>query len=336
MNALYLVPSALFVCAAPALAHVVVASPHPSAKVISPFWLSAKAEPCSSQAISAMGYSFDNSTYTAIVPGDSVSLSVAAGVGAHVVHVKSWGVLGAACVSDVAITVAPSPVESVPAHAKVAKELQLWTGWHAIHDTGAGPGISHGAMTLATKPALSGVARRFFTTYSNSAGERYYINFATESAPMHFLYDTWVYIASPSGDIANLEMDMNEVIRNGDTVIYGVQCDGYTNTWDYTTNAGSRKHYDDVWLHSKAWCNPREWSTNAWHHVQMTYSRNSAGDVTYHSIWLDGVEAEINETVPSAFSLGWGKCLLTNFQVDGLGGYGKATVYVDHMTVYRW
>src|SRR5579871_6052104 len=137
MNALYLIPSALLVCAAPALANVVVASPHPSAKVISPFWLSAKAEPCSSQAISAMGYSFDNSTYTAIVPGDSVSASVGAGVGAHVVHVKSWGVLGAACVSDITITVVPSPVESVPAHAKVAKELQLWTGWHAIHDTGA-------------------------------------------------------------------------------------------------------------------------------------------------------------------------------------------------------
>jgi hypothetical protein len=68
----------------------------------------------------------------------------------------------------------------------------------------------------------------------------------------------------------------------------------------------------------------------------MSYSRNSAGDVTYKSVWLAGVEQAINETAPSAFSLEWGKCLLTNFQVDGLGGYGSATVYVDHMTVYRW
>jgi hypothetical protein len=136
--------------------------------------------------------------------------------------------------------------------------------------------------------------------------------------------------------IANLEMDMNEVIWNGNTVIYGVQCDGYSNTWDYTANAGSPKKYEDMWVHSKAYCNPREWSTNTWHHVQMTYSRNSAGHVTYKSIWLDGVEQVINETVPSAFSLGWGKCLLTNFQVDGLGGYGSATVYLDHLTVYRW
>jgi hypothetical protein len=62
------------------------------------------------------------------------------------------------------------------------------------------------------------VALKFKTTYSNSAADRYYINFAAERGPENFLYDTWVYIASPSSDIANLEMDMNEVMANGDTV----------------------------------------------------------------------------------------------------------------------
>jgi len=205
-----------------------------------------------------------------------------------------------------------------------------------VNDRGTGNGISRGKMSLEKKISLSGVARKFVTTYSNSAGHRYYLNFAREWKAKNFLYDAWVYIAHPSDDIANLEMDMNEVMANGDTVIFGVQCDGYTNTWDYTANAGSRKHYEDVWRHSKAYCNPREWSTNTWHHVQMTYSRNNAGHVTYKSIWLDGLEQEINETVPSAFSLGWEKCLLTNFQVDGLGGYGKTIVYLDHLTVYRW
>lgn len=336
MKACFLLSPALFVCAAPVLAQVVVASPHETARVASPFWLSAKAEPCSSQAVAAMGYSIDNSSSTTIVSDTSVSATVPASVGQHVLHVKSWGIFGAPCVTDVSITVVPSPEQSVPANAKVSKEIQVWTGWHAVNDTGTGNGMSHGIMSLARTPALSGVARKFKTTYSNSAGHRYYINFAYEWAPKNFLYDAWVYIANPSTDIANLEMDMNEVIWNGDTIIYGVQCDGYTNTWDYTTNAGSRKHYSDVWLHSRAYCNPREWSTNAWHHVQMTYSRDSAGNVTYKSVWLDGVEQIINETVPSAFSLGWGKCLLTNFQVDGLGGYGWATVYLDHLTVYRW
>jgi hypothetical protein len=45
---------------------------------------------------------------------------------------------------------------------------------------------------------------------------------------------------------------------------------------------------------------------------------------------------QINETVPSAFALGWAQVLLTNFQIDGLGAYGSATVYLDQLTITRW
>ncbi len=151
MNALSLLPPALFVCAtAPVLAQVVVASPKHAARVISPFWLSAKADPCSSQAIAAMGYSIDNSTYTSIVTGNSVNTTVAASLGTHIVHVKSWSIYGAPCVSDVAITVVPSPLASVPANAKVSKEIQLWTGWHAVTTRGC---------TSPAPPAISPTSR---------------------------------------------------------------------------------------------------------------------------------------------------------------------------------
>ena len=72
------------------------------------------------------------------------------------------------------------------------------------------------------------------------------------------------------------------------------------------------------------------------HHVQIQFSRDSHGNVTYRSVWFDGAEQEINATVPSAFALGWGPALLTNFQVDGIGGSGSAIVYLDNLTVYRW
>jgi hypothetical protein len=336
MKALYLVSSALFVWAAPVLAQVVVASPYPSARLVAPFWLSATAQPCSGQAIASMGYSLDNSTNTSIVNGSAVNTSVYGNVGAHVLHVKSWGVSGASCVTNVPITIVPSPLTWVPSYATVSKEIQSWTGWHAAYDAGSGGGSSTGAMSVSSALSLSGSARRFFTTYSNYGGERYYIHFANDSAPKNFLYDTWVYIASPSGGIANLEMDMNEVIWNGNTVIYGVQCDGYSNTWDYTANAGTPQNYNDTWVHSNAWCNPRAWATNMWHHVQIAYSRDSTGNVTYEAIWFDGVEQDIYRTVFSAFALEWGNALLTNFQIDGLGSYGSATVYADHMNVYRW
>jgi len=59
---------------------------------------------------------------------------------------------------------------------------------------------------------------------------------------------------------------MNQVMANGETVIFAVQCDGYS-TWDYTTNAGTPQNPVDQWLHSTAPCNPQNWTTNTWHQL---------------------------------------------------------------------
>jgi hypothetical protein len=59
--------------------------------------------------------------------------------------------------------------------------------------------------------------------------------------------------------------------------------------------------------------------------------------VTYKSVWLDGVQGDINQTVPSAFTLGWAAgVLVTNFQVDGIGSSGWSTLYLDDLSIYRW
>jgi hypothetical protein len=208
--------------------------------------------------------------------------------------------------------------------------------WEASQDSGGSSGSASGATSIVNTPSLSGNARAFNTSYSSSGDERYYASFGADTAATNFWYDVWIYVASPSVDVANLEMDMNQVMANGQTVIFGVQCDGYSGTWDYTANQGTPENPSDVWLHSTAACNPRNWATNAWHHVQMNYSRDDAGNVTYKSVWLDGVQQSLNVTVPSAFALGWGSTLLTNFQVDGLGASGSATVYLDNLSVYRW
>jgi hypothetical protein len=129
---------------------------------------------------------------------------------------------------------------------------------------------------------------------------------------------------------------MNQVVANGQTVIFGFQCDGYSNTWDYTENAGTPASPNDKWVHSSQSCNPRNWAPNQWHHVQIAYSRDAAGNATYQSVWLDGAQQDINATVPASFALGWGSVLLTNFQVDGLGVGGTITAYLDNLTIYRW
>jgi hypothetical protein len=210
------------------------------------------------------------------------------------------------------------------------------TNWTAEHDAGTS-GSSTGTTSLVTSPALSGSARQFAVTYTNYGGERYNIKFSKDKDSSNFVYDTQIYIANPSTGIANIEMDLNQVMSNGQTVIFGFQCDGWSHTWDYTANSGTPTSPVAHWLHSTQSCYPQQWTTNAWHHVQVQYSRDSSGNVTYKAVWLDGVEQDINVTVLSAFALGWAPSLNSNFQIDGYNSTsGSATVYLDNLTLYSW
>jgi hypothetical protein len=192
-------------------------------------------------------------------------------------------------------------------------------------------------MSLVTSPSRGGDAREFVSDYKDYGNQRFDVSFGDDTTSTNFFYDVWVYLPAPSTAIANLEMDMNQVMPNGQTVIFGFQCDGWSGTWDFTANSGTPDKPVDTWLHSRAACNPRHWSTNVWHHVQVTYSRDDVGKVTYKSVWLDGAQSSLNVTVPSAFALGWAPTLLTNLQMDGTtAASGVATAYLDDLTIYRW
>jgi hypothetical protein len=330
---------------------VSVSEPAGSSTVASPFSLDATSTSCSSQAVSAMGYSLDGSTSTAVVYSTSVSASITATAGAHVLHVKSWGNAGAGCDTDVNITVSAAPTTSacgssitpsggsgpdVPSNAVSVSSIQALTGWVSLFDSGT-YGSATGAMAMAGCPSLSGNALEFYTTYTYYGGERYYATFGDDTTSSNFVYDGWVYLDGSSGSIANLEMDMNQVMPNGQTVIFGFQCDGWSGTWDYTENAGTPTDPIDHWVNSSAACNVKNWAQNAWHHVQVSYARDDAGNVNYQSVWLDGNQQPINATVPSAFALNWAPAIVTNFQVDSvLPGSSSSTIYLDNLTISRW
>lgn len=323
---------ALLFCAAPAFANVTVTSPSIGSQVVSPFRLTATASRCSSQWIARIGYSLDNSSKTTLFNGSSINTQVASITGAHTVHVTSWGNGGAVCETSVAIIVVPDPATLVPSDAIVFKGIQALSGWQGATDSGT----TSGTTSLVASPSLSGSARKFATAFTNNGGERYFTVFGANTEVANFLYDGWVYVGGSSSGIANIEMDMNQVMANGQTVIYGFQCDGWSGTWDYTANEGTPQAPSDQWLHTAFPCNPRSWTTNTWHHIQITYSRDQYGTVTYQSVWFDGVEHDLNATVQSAFALGWGSVLLTNFQIDGYGSSGSSTVYLDNLTISAW
>lgn len=318
----------------PAIAGVTVSSPGNNTDVSSPFTVSADASTCSSQTVVSMAYSLDSGGDIAIVTGTVVQRQVTAGSGGHTVHVKAWGNKGAVCVTDAVVTVTAGSSAMVASGATSVSNMQTLSNWKAVHDGGT-PGTSSGNSTMVGSPSRSGNTRRFSSTFTNNGGERFSLLFGDDASAHNFVYDAWVYIAAGSA-VINLEMDLNQVMANDQTVIFGVQCDGWSNTWDFSVNKGSPTNPSVQWAHSGAYCNPRSWGTNAWHHVQISYARNDSGLVTYKAAVLDGKVSSINATVPSAYALGWAPVLLTNFQVDGIGASGGSVVYLDNLTLYRW
>jgi hypothetical protein len=338
MKALCSLQAAVLLCATPVLASVTVSKPINGATVNSPFTLTADSSSCSSQSVAAIGYSLDTSSNTTVINSTAVSVSVTASLGSHVLHVKSWGKKGASCVTSIAITVVASSSggPSIPSTATVTKAIQNVSKWTAHHDAGTS-GSSTGAMDLLASPSLSGSARKFATSYNNYGGERYNVSLAVDPLSTHFVYDTRIYLKSPSSDIANIEMDLNQVMSNGHTVIFGFQCDSWSHTWDYAENIGTPAKPVPHWVHSNQSCNLQKWSTNAWHRVQVKYARDSSGNVTYDAVWFDGKEQNINVTVNSDFDLGWGPSLNSNFQIDGFTSTsGSSAIYLDDITLYSW
>ena len=224
---------------------------------------------------------------------------------------------------------------SIPANAIQLPNVQLQQNWKITHDAGT-PGTSTGHMSVVSDPSLSGQAERFDTTFTNGGGELYSLPYANDPTAQNFVYDAQVWIAAGS-NVKVLEMDNNQVIPDGDTVIYGFQCSGWAGMWEYSANHGTPASPAIGWVASTVPCNPANWTTNTWHHVQISYSRDDVGNITYHSVWFDGIEGPINQTVNGALTLGWGKgVLVTNFQVDGLGASGSSSLYLDNLTISRW
>ena len=288
----------------------------------------------------SFGYSVDdNSSFHAgSTPYDIDATDATIGVGTHIVHFKSWTVSGECPQVDTAFTVgaaAPTVVASpFPATATSSGNLEGSAKWEWNHDPGT-PGSSRGSSLYPqTNPSLDGTARQYYFTYANHGGEIYHLQFGSDANATHFVYDTFVYFTDTT-QLGNVEMDMNQVMSDGRTVIFGTQCASGSGTWEYTKVSGSQTH----WYPSNIPCKPSDWTANAWHHVQIASHRDDAGDVTYDWVIVDGVKSTFQgATGPSALSLGWPfGDLLLNFQLDGKNGStGAVTAYTDKLTIYRW
>jgi hypothetical protein len=236
--------------------------------------------------------------------------------------------------SLVTTLVAPTPGGRIPANAISSGPLDGSTKWQWSHDPGT-PGSSQGSSVYPiTGLSSDNAAREFYMTYTGRSGEIYHVSFAKDMNATHFVYDAYVYVTDPS-QLANLEMDMNDVMPDGQTVILGTQCSVYSKSWEYTLQANGGFH----WHPSNIPCNPQTWSAKTWHHIQIASHRDNVGTATYDWVGVDGVYSNFqNASGNSSRPLGWALGdLLINFQIDGASsGSGSNTIYTDQLTVYRW
>ncbi len=300
----------------------------------SPIPIRASAYTCNGQPTSAMGYSFDDSPNTTFEPAAFATYALV-GNGSHTLHIKCWGTGGSADVVNIPVTIVVNH-EAPLATSTLISAIQSYSGWNGTHDLGT-PGTSQGTTRVVSSPSYSGHARAFSMEFTDGGGERFYKSFSDDASAMHFIYDAQVMLTHTS-TLANVEMDMNQVLSNGITVIYGFQCNGYSGTWDYSVNLGTPTQRHTAWSHSNAKCvHPSQWAQNVWHHIQIAYSRDAAGVVTYHNIVFDGIEQDlVNAIGNAAYALYWSPVLLTNFQLDGMGASGSIDAYLDNLIVYHW
>jgi hypothetical protein len=342
----------------PALAaNITVASPVNGTTVPSPVWVRAHNVGCDGLKPTAFGYSVDSSsTLTKGVNVNDIDTTTAMAAGTHTIHYKAWTSNGVCPVVSTTFKVAGgsssggstsggsttgggtssgsgSAVYALPAKAIASANLDGVGGWSAEHDAGT-PGSSKGSMVYPAKTPSYDDAREFYMTYSNHGGERWHISFGNNAAAANFVLDTYVYIVNPT-QVQNLELDLNQVMSNGETVIYGTQCSSISKTWEYAITSGNKPH----WKSSNIGCNPLNWSAKTWHHIQVGFHRNSSGVVTHDWVNFDSTHNVFkNATSASALKLGWAKGdLLINYQIDGENkSSGAITSYIHKMTIYHW
>lgn len=179
-----------------------------------------------------------------------------------------------------------------------------------------------------------GNARKFDVSWTANGGERFHIYLGADqldTVSTDFVIDTWVCFPDIS-HVNNIEFDYNQVLANGQTVIFGTQCYLVPGNWEYSQRNGTKV----TWITSNATCSRATWTANAWHHVILKFHRDAAGVVTHDSVSFDGNVQQFHDAIgASNYSAGWVPpgAQVVNFQIGGDNSANGATAYLDSLTV---
>ena len=206
--------------------------------------------------------------------------------------------------------------------------LTTWAGeWHNA-TSGTATGTTTYPVTIDGRQA-----RSFPSTYTKNGGLRYHVQYAIDTKATHFIYAGDLWIDDPT-QIAQMELDNNQVDTAQKVYIYGVQCNKNSGKWDIT-----KQDTTCHWIPSTAKGDPTQWPAKRWLHFEIMSHRDNAGNITYDAVYLDGVTQLINQSLPSARKIlpVWGVGhLLVNLQLGGANASGSIQAYGSGLKVARW
>jgi hypothetical protein len=219
----------------------------------------------------------------------------------------------------------PDAIPVIPFGALTTGVLDNYTAkaWVSAHDADSAGGTSSTGTTQYID-AVEG--RNFHVEYQGQySGHRFSLWCIDDADSLHWCYDLEVRLSDPS-EVHNVELDVNQVIADGRTVIFDCQC--IPTGWEV-----------DCWQSTRAKGSPQQWGNNVWHHVRIFWSRSADGDVTnWHGVEFDGVWR--NFAYPpgnQALELGWDeRRIVINFQLGSAKDSGVMDAYARNVQVWRW
>lgn len=228
------------------------------------------------------------------------------------------GPAGAASISS------PDQMPVIPSTAISSGVLDDYTGqpWQLTHDAST-PGTTANATT-AYVDKING--RNFHFDYTNNAGERFSLYFADDPSSQNFCYDAQIRFTDPS-QILNMELDMNQVMADGRTVIFDCQCASGSTSWEV-----------DAWQPSRIVGNPQQWGTG-WNRILIFWHRSADGNtVFWDGVEFNGSYLSIGVSSTAAVkALGWDvNRLVLNFQIEGANASGTVDAFARNLQVWRW
>jgi hypothetical protein len=222
----------------------------------------------------------------------------------------------------------PTPGSTTPSNAKTFSDIQKLGGWQTC--SGACSATAHTLFSMTqgvASPSLSGSSTRFQLLAGTLpfGGALWFKFLGAADSATHFIYDLSFYTDNPSAPQA-LEFNVSQS-AGGSRYGFAMQCDlAGTRTWRVWDPAGKR------WVASAAPC--VQPPPNTWNHLVWELERNSAGQVVFTAVTLNGNRSLVDMTMPHTPDRQSG--IDIGFQLDANHTATPYSIWLDKVSLTYW